>query len=224
MKDNDVFGNARLFTMQQYRDFLAREGDEGGIGYWSGQIGSAAQTRAQVIESFFASPEFQGAIAPVARLYFAYFLRIPDYAGLNFWIGYYKAGNPLETISNAFAQSPEFTSRYGSLNNAQFVSLVYQNVLGRAPDAPGLAFWTGQLDSAAMTRGQVMVGFSESPEYKQTSDSEIYVTMMYFGMLRRAPDQGGFDFWVQYRDTGNSGLALINGFLGSPEYRARFLP
>ena len=28
VKDNDVFGNARLFAMQQYRDFLGREGDE----------------------------------------------------------------------------------------------------------------------------------------------------------------------------------------------------
>jgi Domain of unknown function (DUF4214) len=43
-------------------------------------------------------------------------------------------------------------------------------------------------------------------------------------MLRRAPDKDGLAFWVGYMRGGNSGLALINGFLASPEYRQRFLP
>ena len=222
-KDNDVFGDARLFAMQQYRDFLAREGDAGGIDFWRGQIASGAQSRLQVTSQFFASQEFQSAIAPVTRLYFAYFLRIPDYGGLTFWIQQYKAGVPLERISDAFAQSAEFTGRYGTLGNAAFVDLVYRNVLGRAPDAGGLAFWTGNLDTAAITRGGMMIGFSESAEYRALIDSEVFVTMMYAGMLRRAPDQAGFDFWVAQRDAGG-GDALIAGFLQSPEYRARFLP
>src|SRR5205814_794120 len=145
-------------------------------------------SRAQVIESFFNSSEFQGAISPVARLYFAYFLRIPDYNGMDFWIRYYRSGNSLQSISNFFAQSVEFQSRYGSLDNGQFVDLVYRNVLGRAPDAGGFAFWKAELDSGRRTRGQVMLGFSESAEYRQVSDSEVFVTMMYTGMLRRAPD------------------------------------
>ena len=224
VKDNDVFADSRLFVMQQYRDFLTREGDAGGITAWKNNVDSDTQTRGQVIESFFGSTEFQGTIAPVARLYFAYFLRIPDYPGLNFWIGHYRAGNSLESISGFFATSPEFASTYGALDNGQFVTLVYQNVLGRAPDAGGFAFWKGQLDGSQMTRGQVMLGFSESAEYRASSDSMVYVTMMYFGMLRRAPDPPGLDFWVQYRNAGNSGLALIDGFLASQEYRGRFLP
>ncbi len=68
----------------------------------------------------------------------------------------------------------------------------------------------------------MMIGFSESAEYKDLMSSEVYVTMMYMGMLRRGPEQGGFDFWVNYLDTGNSGLALINGFLNSEEYANRF--
>jgi alpha-tubulin suppressor-like RCC1 family protein len=223
-KDNDVFGNARLFAMQQYRDFLAREGDAGGIEFWAGQVAGGALTRGQAIELFFGSPEFQGVIAPAARLYFAYFLRIPDYAGLNFWIGHYRAGNSLESISDFFAASAEFQATYGALDNAAFVNLVYRNVLGRAPDPGGFAFWRGQLDAGSMTRGQVMLGFSESDEYREASESMVYVTMMYFGMLRRAPEPQGFDFWVGYRDAGNPGLALIDLFLGSPEYRGRFLP
>ena len=222
VKDNDVFGNARLFAMQQYRDFLGREGDAGGINYWASFIGGGG-ARAAVTESFFGSSEFQGTGAPVVRLYFAYFLRIPDYGGLTFWMNYYRAGNALANISNAFAGSQEFVDRYGALSNDAFVDLVYQNVLGRAPDTGGRAFWLGQLNGG-MTRGEMMIGFSESAEYQSAIFNETYVTMMYVGMLKRAPDSGGFAFWVGYLDGGNSGQTLISGFLGSAEYHNRFLP
>jgi hypothetical protein len=223
VKDNDVFNNARLFVMQQYRDFLGREGDPGGIGFWTNQINSGANSRAQVIENFFNSGEFQNTTAPVTRLYFAYFRRIPDYGGLTFWVNQYRSGTPLSAISQSFAQSQEFIDTYGSLNNTQFVTLVYNNVLGRAPDPGGLAFWTGQLDSGAMSRGQVMLGFSESAEFKAAIFNEVYVTQIYIGMLRRSPDAGGFAFWVGSMDSGAPGIGLIGGFLGSAEYRARFL-
>jgi len=223
VKDNDIFNNSRLFAMQQYRDYLGREGDAAGIVYWTNQITSGQQTRAQVIDGFFNSPEFQ-AVTPIARLYFAYFLRIPDYGGLLYWVNQNRNGLSLDSISESFAQSPEFIFRYGSLNNADFVTLVYQNVLGRAPDPAGFAYWTGLLNSGAYTRGQVMLGFSESPEYTASSFNKVYVTQMYVGMLRRSPEQEGFDYWVHQMELGQSGLNLINGFLVAPEYHGRFLP
>ena len=222
VKDNDVFTNPRLFAMQQYRDFLGREGDADGIASFTNFI-SGGGTRAAVTEGFFGSPEFQGTGSPVVRLYFAYFLRIPDYGGLTFWMNYFRAGNSLATISNAFAGSAEFVSRYGTLTNNQFVDLVYQNVLNRPADTSGKTFWLGQLNGG-MTRGEMMTGFSESAEFQANIYSETYVTMMYVGMLKRAPDTGGFNYWVGYLDQGNSGQALINGFLGAAEYRSRFLP
>ena len=209
--------------MQQYRDFLGREGDSGGITNWVNALNANVLTRAQVVESFFNSAEFQNSGAPIVRLYFAYFLRIPDYAGLQNWINAYRAGMPLDTISNQFAGSAEFIQTYGNLDNTAFVTLVYNNVLGRAPDPGGLANWVNALNNG-MTRGTMMLGFSESQEYKNRSGNWVYVTMMYVGMLRRAPEQAGFDNWVNYLIAGNSGLHLINGFIGAPEYHNRFLP
>ena len=223
VKDNDIFTNPRLFAEQQYRDFLSREADVGGLASWTSFLGTGG-TRSQMANAFLGSSEFQGVVAPVTRLYFAYFLRIPDYGGLTYWIGQIRAGTPLATISQAFASSAEFTSQYGSMSNSQFVSQVYQNVLNRAADPGGLAYWTGQLDTSTLTRGQVMLNFSESAEFAAIIGNEVYVTMTYVGMLRRAPDQGGFSFWVNYLDQGNSGFALIDGFLGAQEYRQRFLP
>jgi hypothetical protein len=67
-----------------------------------------------------------------------------------------------------------------------------------------------------------MIGFSGSDEYKGLTSHEVYVTMMYVGMLRRSPEDEEFNFWVDYLDRGNSGLALIDGFLYSQEYADRF--
>jgi hypothetical protein len=52
----------------------------------------------------------------------------------------------------------------------------------------------------------------------------VFVTMMYTGMLRRTPEPAGLTYWVNYIESGNSGLALILGILQSPEYYGRFLP
>lgn len=210
------------FVKQVCRDFLNREIDAGGLAYWTGQLAGGSLTRAAVVEQFLLSPEFSQRISPVVRLYFAYFLRLPDYTGLMYWVNSYTQGTPLNDISSAFAGSTEFQQMYGALSNAQFVQLVYQNVLGRAPDAGGLAYWTGELDSGRATRGQVMTGFSESAEYAQLKANPVYVSMVYIGLLRRAPDQSGFDYWTARMDQGNSGQELIGQFLASTEYANRF--
>ena len=69
----------------------------------------------------------------------------------------------------------------------------------------------------------MLAAFTESAEYRTRTSSSVYVISIYVGMLRRAPDQAGFDFWNGRLGAGVSGLELINGFLGSTEYRGRFL-
>lgn len=102
----------------------------------------------------------------VARLYLAYFLRQPDAGGLAFWVDRCNRRiSSLVDISDAFAGSPEFKLRYGALDNAAFVTLVYRNVLGRDPDQAGLQASIDFLGRGAR-RGEVMLGFSESPEFK----------------------------------------------------------
>ena len=41
-------------------------------------------------------------------------------------------------------------------------------------------------------------------------------------MLRRDAEDEGFNFWVDQFNAGRSKLDLINAFINSPEYRARF--
>jgi hypothetical protein len=225
-KDNDVFTDARLFSMQQYRDFLSREGDAGGITTWTNLVAANTYSRNQVIDSFLLSEEFAGVIAPVVRLYFATFLRIPDYAGMSFNAGLVRNGTVTRTqLADFFTVSPEFQARYGALDHAGFVTLLYNNVLGRAPDAGGLSTWVGLLTNGTYTRGQVLLGFSDSVEYTAAMANEVFSTMMYAGMLLRTPDPAGFDTWVNALAAGTlTREQVIGGFFLSTEYHNRFLP
>jgi hypothetical protein len=228
VKDNAIFAGShptnanRWFAMQQYRDFLSREADAAGLAGWTNRL-STSMSREAVIQGFFGSPEFQSGVPSVVRLYLGFFKRIPDSAGLKGWVTAVRAGAPLGSVASAFAQSAEFQQTYGALTNAQFVTLVYQNVLGRAPDIAGYNGWL-ELLQGGMSRGDMMVGFTESTEYQLNTSSNVFVIMMYEGMLRRAAEQAGYDYWVSYVNSGKDALDLTRGFLNSSEYRNRFLP
>jgi uncharacterized protein (DUF1800 family) len=223
VKDNDVFASPSLFVMQQYRDFLLRETDAAGLTFWADRIRAGTATRQQLVETFLTSPEFDGRIAPVTRLYFAYFNRMPDLAGLRYWSGEAASGKTLESISNAFATSGEFVATYGALTNTQFVTRVYQNILGREPDAAGLNYWRGELDANRQSRGALMVSFSESTEYRAKIGPTVSTTMLYVSLLQRLPDAAGLTYWAGEIARGVSVQALINPFITSAEYRIRFL-
>lgn len=101
----------------------------------------------------------------IHRLYSAYFLRAPDESGVAYWTNRYMSGDRnLRQISDAFAASPEFLARYGSLDDGEFIDLLYQNIFGRQADSGGAEYWGGRL-AAGLTRGALMIGFSESAEY-----------------------------------------------------------
>ena len=53
------------------------------------------------------------------------------------------------------------------MSDRDFVTLVYRNVLSRTPDAGGYGYWLDRM-TAGMSRGSLMIGFSESDEFTAT--------------------------------------------------------
>lgn len=163
--------NSEQFVELVYNNVLGRSPDQAGLDFWSEQLEAGTLTRGAVMTGFSEGTEFRTVLLnrfddqAVFRLYCAYFLRAPDAGGRAFWKTQFANGTPIDEISEAFAQSPEFNTLYGESTGTSFVQLVYANVLDRAPDDEGLAFWAGQIDIGARTRGTVMTGFSEAPEY-----------------------------------------------------------
>ncbi len=122
------------------------------------------------------SANFQGMSGTdgrIARLYAAYFLRSPDPAGFQFWQARIAAGDwSNDDAATFFSESAEFDALYGSnLSNAAFIDLLYQNVLCRSADAGGEAFWLDLMNSQGWSRGQVALGFSDSAEFRQRTNT-----------------------------------------------------
>ncbi len=164
----------------------------------------------------------------ISRLYQAYFLRPPDQEGFKYWQRQRAEGVPLEYISNAFSTSPEFVEQYGSLTDAQFVSLVYANVLGRNPDAKGMAYWQQAL-AGGESRGSVMIGFAESTEFvARTATAASYSTTegsirrLYQAFFLRNPDASGLAYWVGQANSGRSLANIADEFSTSSEFLSRY--
>jgi Domain of unknown function (DUF4214)/RTX calcium-binding nonapeptide repeat (4 copies) len=103
--------------------------------------------------------------AQAARIYDTFFDRVPDREGLRFWHKALANGYDLHDIADSFMTSPEFQVTYAGTDNRGFVAKLYENVLDRAGEPGGLAFWSGNLDAGLASRADVVVGFSEAPEH-----------------------------------------------------------
>ncbi len=176
--------------------------------------------------------EFDAASASVVRLYKATLDRLPDTNGHTAWTQSVLNGTALTQIASGFVNSAEFQSVYGTTSNAEFVELLYQNVLNRASDSSGAEFWQGELGSGARSREDVVIGFSESQEFQQTmiaeglafsraalqTDWSDDIFRLYQATLSRTPDIGGFEGWTSALAHGQSLLDVAANFVGSVEF------
>lgn len=97
-------------------------------------------------------------IHDLTDLYTAYFNRAPDALGINYWASRLVDGMTLQQIAKSFFVQPETLAAYPpTMSTTQFVMQVYNNALGRAPDAAGLAYWVQDLESGAQTRDGFML-------------------------------------------------------------------
>lgn len=120
--------------------------------------------------------DIDGNAGQAYRLYSAAFDRTPDAEGLGYWI------NMLDTeklnllgTANSFLESAEFKNTYGSNpTNEQYITALYNNVLGRDPDAEGFAWWLNDLENTpGFTKAHLLYHFSESAENKQKTADQI---------------------------------------------------
>ncbi len=110
--------------------------------------------------------DINGNAGQAYRLYQAAFARTPDTPGLKYQTNALDTALNLWQVAGNFIASPEFQSLYGSpatVSDARFVTLLYNNVLGRAPEQAGYDYHMTNL-AAGLTRAQLLTQFSESPE------------------------------------------------------------
>jgi len=213
--------------------------DGGPVPAFRGTVGSGVEsTSFRNIENFafldgrlvFASSD---PAMEVYRFYQAALGRAPDPVGLNKWTADVQAGASLSSVAAGFINSLEFTTRFGTLDDAGFVNRTYQNVLGRGGDAVGFADWMNRLGHG-LARQDLIVGFSESSEFKyriaatlpnglwDTDENAASAARVYQATLGRHPDEAGLRDWDSRLDAGLSLKGMVLGFTASAEFAARY--
>ena len=160
-----------------YTQALHRAPDAAGEAYWVTLLDGGA-SRADLVIDFSESTENRQALSAatntsyagtveeeVARLYSTAFLRNADPAGFANWTTALLNGTTVGQVAAQFVTSAEFIADYGAgQGNAAFVTSLYQNALGRGPDAAGQASWVAALNSG-LARSDLLVTFSDSAEH-----------------------------------------------------------
>jgi len=103
--------------------------------------------------------------ATIQRLYEGLLGRSNDTGGISSWDAALTSGSSKSTLATAFLNSNEYLASHGTQSDSQFVTSLYQGVLGRAPDPDGAASWTSLL-AQGVSRGDVALGFADSSEAK----------------------------------------------------------
>jgi hypothetical protein len=225
---------ARFFVRTHYLDFLNREPDPGGWDYWTNEITQCGSNpvcvdsrRIGVSGSFFVEQEFQETGFFVYRFFRASYGRRPTFAEFVADRAQVIGGSNLEaskqTFANAWVARTVFQQTYPlSMTPEQFVAKLF--------DTAGLTPFTAQRQQLASdmhggkTRAQVLREVIEIAEFKSREYNPSFVTMQYFGYLRRDPEPGGYDFWLDVitNREPNNYRGMICSFLTSREYQERF--
>jgi hypothetical protein len=226
--------DAQFFVRQHYLDFLNREPDSGGLGFWASRITECGNDQAcirtrriEVSGAFFVELEFQQTGSVVYRLHKAAYGHRPSYTEFMPDRSQLVAGPQLlastQIFVSRFVQRAEFKSAYpDAMTNSAFVNALFDS----AELMNNQAQRQQALDALnqGSSRAQILLDLIESVEFKEREYNPSFVLMQYFGYLRRDPDQGGFDFWLNIlnnREPDNY-RGMICAFITSAEYQQRF--
>jgi hypothetical protein len=229
-----------FFVTQQYIDFLGRLPDPVGLQSWVdtltgcpnsgfGENDNPSCDRVHVSAGFYLSPEFQGRGYFAYRFYEVALDRRPTYA--EFVPDMAIVGGPQSpesevlskaTYTEAWTQRPAFVANYGTRPNQESVDFLEQHSEVVVTNKAALVT---ALNNGQMTRGEVLRNVVENQLVQDRFFNRAFVTMQYFGYLRRDPDTIGFQNWVDALSADPSNTRhMIFGFLFSTEYRQRFGP
>jgi uncharacterized protein DUF4214 len=176
----------------------------------------------------------------VTDLYNAFFSRLPDAAGLSYWLGQLSSGIPRNNVMSSFLFSAEFTTTMNSLFPGQtaraetyLVLNLYGGLFRRLAETGGYTYWTGQFRTAQCNASpaaavqaaidSVSSQFLASAEYAaRASTNSQYVVDLYYALLQRGAETDGYNYWVgQLNGSLLSRYQVRQQFVTSPEMQAQ---
>ena len=243
----------QFFVRQQYLDFLSREPEPGEpwtaiLANCPDRFNqdpnspSAQCDRLTVSAAFFNSPEFRLKGFFVFTFYRVAFDRLADFSEITADMQSVTGQTSADTLARraafagSFVQRQEFRTRFDSLSDAAFIAALLdryglQSITTPDPQNPEggqkvmltRAELMSRLGGGALTRAAVLRAVVESDEVSAAEFTRAFVAMQYYGYLRRAPEEGGYNAWLNYLNAHPGDFrTMVHGFVNSIEYRRRF--
>lgn len=198
------------FLASLYSDFLNRSAAASEIAAWQAALGAGA-SHADIAQGFANSPEYR--TDAISADYRAFLGRLPSPSEQPSWLEFLSGGKNENQLASQILASEEYFARDGGNPTAWLASL-YRSVLGRGPDASGLAFWTQGL-ARGYSRIDIAQAFVTSAEA-----SGQFVTGIYESFLGRQPQRDESATWVAHltKDWGPADVKVA--IAASDEYAA----
>lgn len=202
--------------------------------------------------AFFLSTEFQTTGYFIYRIYKGALGRAPQYTEFiaemkqltnGIVVNNQLSDQTIENNKNAFIAQfvarQDFKSKFDALDNAQYVRGLF-NGTGVTVSAADESALINGLNSATENRASVLRKVLDGTRTVNNGNLEFtttygrafydkefnaaFVTMQYFGYLRRDPDEAGFKHWLDKLNLyGNfTDAEMVRAFLVSDEYNRRF--
>ena len=203
---------------------LDRPGSEVEIAWLVGAMGGGA-TLTEVCEALTATQEYEAHAAgedvslggPVVRLYEGLLDRHPDYGGLVYWAKAYIEGVPLTGLAYGFITSAEVTGTYGDVydtyTNTQYITWLYNRVLGRDPAPAEIDIWLPTLVNGWLTREAMALQFTESVEYQLATQDSVDVSGGFPMLIGRMPDAAERNYWETHLAGSTTTQDMVNSLV-----------
>ena len=228
------------FISRIYNKILDREPDTDGMTYYNDLLVNNSLTGAQIGYNFIFSEEFTDRSLSngdyVEVLYNTFMDRSSDADGKAYWVNFLDNGVSREFVFKGFVESSEYTGicsetgitrgtvaldSYRDKNPqlTMFISRMYLEALGRAPEIPGLEYYAEKLILGEVSPVQVSQNFIISPEFesRNLSDSE-FIKVLYRTFMGREFDEGGLQYHLNRLTNHTSREDILRGFAFSPEF------
>jgi hypothetical protein len=195
------------FMSNVYNDLLGHGPDPGGLAFWSGLL-DLGNSRATVLNLFDHGVWY---FEPLIQSVYQQFLgRTADAGGLAFWIERMRNGVSEQQLEASLIAAPEYGQHAGGTDRG-WVDAMYQDLLGRQPDAQGELFWMQEL-ARGSSRYSVAYGFAASSERQRQ-----HIAADYQKFLGRSAGGSEIDYWLARFNQGAANED-ITGLLLSDEY------
>lgn len=210
--DDDPYTADENWVRTSYADVLGRAADADGLFAWT-EARARGLKAGRFATSLVGSAESRSRI--VATLYTDLLGRDPEPAGEAFWANQLRTVT-LPTVRSRILATPEVYARSGGVPNG-YVTSIYDLVLGRAPSASDLGYWTGRLESG-MSRGALAKFVLASTESYRRIVRGVYQD--YLGRTAGLPE---VDYWVSQVKRSDERL-MVRFVVGSAEYYTKAQP